>query len=115
MTLQDEQKARLPKFAREYIARVERERDDAIGALKDFMDSQSPSCVYFDNITASEHTRNYLQTDRVMFSLDGDKNNVEVSLKNGRLTVYAHSGIIIVQPRSSNVVMVSTTAFGEEP
>lgn len=44
--MSDERIARLPAWARERLAKVERERDEAIRALNEYVDGQMPSPIY---------------------------------------------------------------------
>lgn len=86
-----EQLAKLPKWAQEYIADIERQRFVAVRALDKFKDEQTPSPFYCeDHYSTGEKQgpifrRKYIQTD-----------SIEVEWRGVRLTVdandYGNSG-----------------------
>jgi hypothetical protein len=48
---------KLPKWAREHIRKIEQERDNAIKALNDFRDDQTPSPIYTEDLVCTGETR----------------------------------------------------------
>ena len=74
--------AKLPKWAQEHITNLARERETAIRALNDHVDSQTPSQIYWeDYLSTGEGTtgsgvgptnkRFYVQTNRIVVECAG--------------------------------------------
>jgi len=82
MSISDEQFNKLPKYAQEHIEELQRDRDLAIKKLNDFLDSQTPSPIYVDDMIAfsggPKQIRQYVHGQRVFFEKDGV--TLEVSL-----------------------------------
>ncbi len=63
--------ARLPQWAQQHIKYLTQERDIAIRALNDHIDSQTPSSIYYDEYlctgerTGPTNKRFYIQTNRI--------------------------------------------------
>lgn len=53
MTPTDEQIAKLPVWARQYIKDLRREREVAIRALNQYCESQNPSRIYYDELEST--------------------------------------------------------------
>ena len=77
-----EQIAKLPVWAQEHIARLERERSTAIRALNGHVDNQKPSKVYWEEYLSTgegnsggpsgpTNKRFYVQTDRIVVEHSG--------------------------------------------
>lgn len=66
-----EQIAKLPKWARDHITNIERERDVSVRALNEFQDSQTPSGIYYDDCVCTGETkgpsnkRKYIQSHQL--------------------------------------------------
>lgn len=64
-----EQIARLPAWARDYIARIERQHDDAIRAMREMTDSQTPSGFSCTDMRCVDDertfTKRYFQTHKM--------------------------------------------------
>lgn len=69
--------SKLPKWAQEHIATLERERDVAIRELNEWVDSQTPSPIYIDEMVCTGETkgtttkRRYVQTRRLTIEYAG--------------------------------------------
>jgi hypothetical protein len=65
----------LPKWAQERIRDLERERDTAVGALRDAEDAQTPSRIWYDDYhclgeqRGPSNVRHYVQTRKVTFQM----------------------------------------------
>jgi hypothetical protein len=46
--MDDKQFEKLPKWAEEHIKTIQRERDNAVRALNDYVNSQTPTEIYID-------------------------------------------------------------------
>lgn len=58
-----EQRQRLPRYAREHLDRVERERDEAVEKARRMNDTQTPSKIWVEDYGAAlEQRREYIQT-----------------------------------------------------
>jgi hypothetical protein len=108
---------RLPVWAQTYIRDLERERDLAIRELKDMINDQTPSSVYYDDTVTVEgppwlNIRRYVQTHKVIMEYGGvcvqlscDSYRPE-GQRSGRIKVdYWPSedkvrGVVVMQPTS---------------
>lgn len=85
MTPTPEQIEKLPKWARDHIKTLSRERETAIQALKEACDSEKPSPFYYENFDSTgegrgpSRRRNYVQAHSMVCEFDGV-----------RLTISAH-------------------------
>lgn len=57
----DEQRAKLPKWAREYITSLTRQRDDAIAIRNKMVDDQTPSPIYVEEWESAKTLKRYVQ------------------------------------------------------
>lgn len=77
---------KLPKWAQAHIKKIERERDVAIRALNDVLDSQEPSPIFYDDLVSTgENTgptskRFYVQSHKITV----EHNGVSLSIYAGR-------------------------------
>jgi len=55
---------KLPKWAQEYIRKVERERDTAVRALNEYVDNQTPAPFYIDELESIGEQRGPSQLRR---------------------------------------------------
>jgi hypothetical protein len=61
----DERIAKLPKWAKAYIQKLERRVTVAEDTLSNYVDDQSPSEMWFEAREYSRETRKYVQTKRI--------------------------------------------------
>lgn len=47
-----EQIAKLPRWTQDHIITLQRERDNAVQALKDFCDAETPSPIFYDDLVS---------------------------------------------------------------
>ena len=109
---------KLPRWAQDRIAKLERERDTAIRALDEYCDAQTPSSIYYDEWLStgekqgSSGKRIYVQSDHVVIDAHGVNLSVRIesasralSLQWGRNT---YGGDVCMQPRSyQNVWLIA--------
>jgi hypothetical protein len=75
--MDDSRFSKLPKWAQDYIKRIERERDVAIRQLNASLDSQTPSAFYFEGrVCTGEDSgptlkRHYVQTHKITVAYQG--------------------------------------------
>ena len=68
---------KLPKWAKEHITQLERQRDSAVQKLNEMCNSQTPSPIYVDDWTFTGEgvgqatKRQYIQADNVTFDYVG--------------------------------------------
>lgn len=65
-----EQIAKLPKWAQEHIADLQRRTAEAERTFREYNDSQTPSKFFYDDYVciggaSPEHSKKYVQTDRM--------------------------------------------------
>ena len=76
--------ARLPKWAQDHIRDLERERDTAIRALNEYVDRQTPSPFYSDEmeslgeVKGASVKRHYFQAHRITVSHAGIELEVNI-------------------------------------
>jgi hypothetical protein len=69
--------SKLPKWAQEYIDKIEREREVAVKALNDYCDSQTKSPVYIQELESTGEQKGpsfkmrYIQTRRIAVEWQG--------------------------------------------
>lgn len=76
-----EQIAKLPKWAQERIADLERRTATAELVLKEFQDAQTPSPIFYDDLVCigsggPQFVRRYVQSSRVSIVRDGVRADV---------------------------------------
>jgi hypothetical protein len=75
--------AKLPKWAREHIENLQRERDHAVNQMHKMLDEQTPTSVWSDDIvctnTPPQHIRRYFQARHLTIAHAG----VELSIRMG--------------------------------
>lgn len=69
--------AKLPKWAQSYIEELQRQRDAAVKALDNIVDTQTPSRIFFEDLVcvvkgAPRNYKTYIQSPRgeITFDLD---------------------------------------------
>lgn len=115
MTATTPDTTRLPKWAQEHIQSLQRQRDEAVTALRGYLDNQTVSSLYTDTALCLgdqpggrgvSFVKHWIQADRVTFQLtDGE---IQVRAVDGfdRIEIYAlQSGLCIV-PKVTNVVSI---------
>jgi hypothetical protein len=67
--------AKLPKWAQEHIADLERRQRNAETHYREYVDSQTPSHIFYEEYVnvgeKSEHFTRFVQTDRITVKHDG--------------------------------------------
>lgn len=104
---------KLPQWAQKHIENLERERDAAIRALKDFTNENTPSGVYIadhpclgeDMETGEKKSgctpvRRYIQAKRVMFKLPRTEEEMEVFVNEQefRVEIRCSRGYPLIEP-----------------
>jgi hypothetical protein len=107
----------LPKWAKERISTLERQRDDALRTLKEFLDKQTKSRVWVEEFHSHATQKHYIQTDRIRFELD-DNRVIEVTLKEDLGDTYIQlratgnlADMLLVVPECSNTIKVTAGDF----
>jgi hypothetical protein len=73
---------KLPKWAQEHIEKIERERDQAIKALNEYVDNQTVSPFYVEDYVSTgeergpSYKRSYIQTHKMTIEHEGVELNV---------------------------------------
>lgn len=102
---------KLPVWARDLIASLERQRDCAEKKLADFRDDKTPSSIYTEEYENGPggltSVKTYIQNDQIYFNIDG-KTVVCVRVCPGYLRVRTQGlrSSISIQPEVSNVVRI---------
>ena len=78
-----EQIAKLPKWAQEHIADLQRRTAEAERAFREYTDSQTPSRIFYDDYVcigggSPEHSKKYIQSDRPTIMAHGVRLDVLV-------------------------------------
>jgi len=109
---------KLPKWAQKEIENLTRSRDYAIRELQRYLDNQTPSPVYNEQLLAiaagdNRYAKQYIQSDEIVFDLggkDGDRRNeIHVRLKNGELYIsssFTSFTALSIRPSCANVVVI---------
>lgn len=112
--------SKLPKWAQAHIAELQRQRDTAVDALKQFLDNQSPSRIFFEDMLcikkgSPEYVKVYIHPsrDEVTFNLDRtDKvreNQITVRIDREdptQVLISAAWNQISIHPNSSNQIVL---------
>lgn len=112
--------SKLPKWAQAHIANLQRQRDTAVDALKQYLDNQSPSRIFFEDMLCTkpgppEYVKVYLHPsrDEVTFNLDRtDKvreNQITVRIDREdptQVLISAAWNQISIHPNSSNQIVL---------
>jgi hypothetical protein len=103
---------KLPKYARDHIATLVRQRDEAAARLKAFEDSQTPSKIRYENYIYDDNTNKhrdstyYVQSDRVIVSHEGV--DLEVSVR-GDDGIQLHWGVAGCRHALGAIALVPTS------
>lgn len=85
---------KLPKWAQEHIADLQRERDTAVKALRDWSDTQTPGPIYVDEHAcindepgsrAPSHFKRYIEGHRIGIDWLGIK--VDITLRDDEIGI----------------------------
>jgi len=82
-----EQLDKLPKWVKHHIRRIEQDRDEATSRLDEYLDGQTPSKVYYEDMSGREGFmayRKYIQSRRVTFVDQGVELTVMIAEGLGR-------------------------------
>ena len=73
----EEKIKKLPKWVQNNIKSLERERESAINKLNEYIDNQTPSSVFYEDLVCTgeqqgpSNKRKYIQSHRIEFEHDG--------------------------------------------
>lgn len=109
---------KLPKWAQQHIEEIQRQRDSAVAALKQYLDHQTPSRIYFEDFVclekgAPDYTKVYIHPsrDEVTFLLDktDDVRENAVTVRIDRedptqVLISAAWNTISIHPNSANQI-----------
>jgi hypothetical protein len=79
---------KLPKWAQDHIKTLERQRDEAVSALNEYVDHQTESAFYFDDYVGTGETlgpsnkRSYIQTRNITVNYAGIELNIYATPDN---------------------------------
>lgn len=73
----EEQLLKLPKWAQDHIARLERQRNDAIKERTEYLDAQTPAPFYEEYVGASLKERRYIQASTLVCEWRGVKLRID--------------------------------------
>lgn len=100
---------KLPKWAQELFAQLEREKLCAEDLLKRHVNSQTKSKILVrDSGDWENENVQYIQSDRVVFLIDGSE--LVVSVKKDHIEVMA-TGInyqLVISPNVTNIITIGT-------
>jgi hypothetical protein len=104
---------KLPKWAQDYIQKVERQRDAAVDALNNFVNEQTPTNVYIEeNPCTGEGTTGpickirYLQVHAVTFKLGKEEITVRHKFDSPGLQISAGWSRLCIRPEASNCIEI---------
>jgi len=94
---------RLPKWAREHITKLIRERDHAEQQFREYHDSQTKSRIY----VAKNLRRDcqYIQGHTITFEVHPGR-EIDVALRTSELRISCNWGRLVVEPEVTNVITV---------
>lgn len=112
----DTQISKLPKWAQEHIRQLQRQRDIAVRELREYMDSQTESKVYYDDLTCLENgapsqLRRYVQTNKIAIVHEGVELDIYAAPGDGiriRFGVMKHGRhrIASIRPNATNSISI---------
>jgi hypothetical protein len=94
---------KLPKWAQEHIANLERQRNIAATALQDFFDKQTPSDFFVENWITTKGERHYIQTNKITVKMDDGKEIYISKEQDGSFYLASGWGGLQIEPSASNV------------
>ncbi len=102
---------KLPKWAQEYIQNIERERDLSIRSLNEFVDNQTPTKFWVEDLVSTgeergpSNKRHYLQTRDVMIKVG--KTEVQILLREeNQLDINVGWGTLRFVPLAANSIRI---------
>lgn len=99
---------KLPKWAQNHIATLERQRDTAVSLLKDFVDTQTPTNIWtWDFSSHSVPVKGFVQSDRVNMRVG--QAEFEVRARADCLEVRAVTSLssaLLIRPCCGNVIEI---------
>jgi hypothetical protein len=104
--------AGLPKWAQEFIQKIQYQRDAAVDALNRFTNNQTESDIWIgEHPTTGEKTgpvekKCYLQAHEVTFRLGKEEINVGFSFEKESLRISAGWQSLIIKPSASNTIEI---------
>jgi hypothetical protein len=109
--------SKLPKWAQEHIRDLERQRDESITALNEYVDRQTESAFYYDDYVSTgeeqgpSNKRSYIQTRQITVEYAGIELNIRTVDNEIRLQwndTKRHLDYIALIPWSfQNAILVS--------
>lgn len=106
--------AKLPMWAQDHIRNLQRALDVSKQQMTDFCDSQSPSLIWYEELVCDavsggpSHRRVYLQTHRVVFGNDSQRDKtMTVAIDMDNADVYQiTAGEMQIKPRAYNSIEI---------
>lgn len=89
--------SKLPKWAQEHIQKIERQRDDAVKALNEYVDNQTESPFYFEDwVSTGEDSgpttkRVYIQTNQIVVEYAGVELEILLRKSEDHINLQWHS------------------------
>lgn len=93
---------RLPAWAKNHIETIKRERDTAIRALNEYVDGQTESPIYYDDMVSTGEERG-LSSKRVYVQ----SHNIEIVHAGVHLDIGLRDGTIAMQWEDANRAMAN--------
>ena len=111
----DEKMEKLPRWAKEYIYDLRRQRDASVAALNRFTDDQKMSDIWTEEwLTTGEpgapHKRHYVQDDAIFLGRSEDspsRYKFYVRIRDGVLHVATGWRSMIIHPSAANTITIS--------
>lgn len=104
---------KLPKWAQQYIADIERARDVSVRQLNEYLDQQKESRLWVDDLVCTGETqgpsykRRYIQDRRINFLVGSTEVRIGLDLKDEkRLQINCGGRQMVFQPTASNAIEI---------
>jgi hypothetical protein len=115
---------KLPKWAQDHIRDLERQRDESVKALNEYVDSQTPAAFYYDDIVGTEEgvgpswKRVYVQTRQITVEYAGIELSIrikddEIDLQWNRIK--RHLDYVAFVPKSFQSAVLSIGEHIDKP
>jgi hypothetical protein len=104
--------AKLPKWAQDYIQKIQYQRDAAVEALNNFVDGQTKSNIWIEEHpctgekTGPVEKKKYLQTHEVVFLLGKEEIHVGFSYEKQAVRISAGWRGLVLKPSASNTIEI---------
>lgn len=102
-------KSKLPRWAEKKMEALQRERDNAVEQLQQFMDNQTESNIFARGNALSFQDRNYIQSDEVTFLLPKSEVSVRIDGDGLRIMACGIKSMLTIRPHVTNVIVVTPT------